>query len=149
MTCSKWTITTYINDQQRDVEVIVYDTLAIMRREATKWANRVTPGQSDFSNSGGVCHGFERVRCYEDGTEKPYPHAATIRLAKGHTTPLIVSHEIAHAAQHLYALDHLGYDSKELAVDHFGAANENFAYLYGELFSAAWEAINNRNPTTG
>ena len=142
MTRRKWTITTYVNDQQRDVELVVYDTLGAMRREATKWANRITPGQADFSNAEGVCHGFDLIRYYEDGTERKHPHAATVRLAKGYTSPLIVSHEIAHAAQHLYALDFLSFDSKELAVDHFDAANEDFAHLYGELFSAAWGAIN-------
>jgi len=142
VTRRKWTITTYVNSQRREVELIVYDTLGAMRGEATKWANRITPGQADFSNAEGVCHGFERIRCYEDGTDEKSPHAAIVRLSRGHTSALILSHEMAHAAQHLYALDFLGVDSKELAVDHFDAANEDFAYLYGELFSAAWGAIN-------
>lgn len=142
MTRRKWTITTYVNGQQREVSLVVYDTLGMMRREATRWAKRVTPFYVDFTEAVGVCHGFERIRVYADDTEKKHPHAATVRLARGHTSILIVSHEIAHAAQHLYSLDFLGVESKELAVDHFDAANEDFAHLYGELFAAAWSAIN-------
>tara|TARA_R110002051_G_scaffold1853_2_gene10162 strand:- start:1524 stop:1985 length:462 start_codon:yes stop_codon:yes gene_type:complete len=142
MTRRKWTITTYVNGQQREVSLVVYDTLGVMRRESTKWANRVTQGKADFSAAEGVCHGFELIRVYKDGSEKKHPHAVTVRLAQGHTSPLIVSHEIAHAAQHLYALDFLGSRRDELAVDHIDVDNENFAHLYGELFAAAWGAIN-------
>jgi len=141
MSRRKWTITTHITGTERGVDIVVYDTVAIMRRESTRFAKHIGEREPAFHDSMGGCHGFERIHAYDDGTETPDPLSAIIRLSAGNLTSLIVSHEVAHAAQHIYRIDHLGYESKELAVDHFHVGNEDFAHLYGELFSAVWETL--------
>lgn len=145
MSRRKWTITTHVTGTKREVELVVYDTLAIMRREAARWAKAAGFSKPNFSDAQGVCHGFELIRVHGDGTETPHPHAVTVRLARGNVTPTIVSHELAHAAQHLYLLDHLTRGGSELASDHFDGGNENFAHLYGEIFAAAWGALTEAN----
>jgi hypothetical protein len=141
MTRRKWTITTWVTGARRDVDLVLYDNLTIMRRESTRFAKHIGEKAPDFHEAQGVCHGFERIHISKDSTETSDPLSAIIRLSRGSITPLIVSHEVAHAAQHIYLLDVLGYDSKQLATNHFTAGNEEFAHLYGELFSAAWTSV--------
>lgn len=131
-----WTISTHVTGRRRDVELRLYDDLAHMRRAATAWASR-KHAASDFREAAAVAHGFQRLT-YANGVEVEKPLVAIIRLARSHVTPKIVSHEVAHAAQHIYGLD---YDDGEPVINHMHSGNEDFAYLYGELFAAAWTCV--------
>lgn len=139
MTVRKWTITVHETGQPREVNVFLYDSLAKMRGAGKRHAKALGDPGIEFPEAVGICHGFERIRVNADGTEKSMPLVCVVRLEVNHLTPLIISHEMAHAAQHLYGLDMLSGD--ELARDHFDAANEDFAHLYGELFNAAWMVL--------
>lgn len=137
----RWTITTYASGKQRDIDIVLYDNAARMRTEATKHANNIGEANTSFADAHGVCHGFERFHIAASGTETLDPLSAIIRLHRDQLTPIVISHEVAHAAQHIYGLDLIG-DNHD-ARDHFTAGNEDFAWLYGELFAAAWTALKN------
>lgn len=121
--------------------MVLYSTVSRMRGEATRWARHIGEKTGFFDNAVGVCHGFNRIRVAKDGTEKQDPLVAIIRLNIAYLTPTVLSHELAHAAQHMYGLDLLGDDHE--AANHFHSGNEDFAYLYGELFNAAWGVLEN------
>lgn len=139
MTVRKWTITVHATGQPREVNVFLYDSLARMREAARRHAAKVGDPGISFPDAIAICHGFENIAISTNGAEKSHPLACIVRFELNHLTPLIISHEIAHAAQHLYGLDMLTGD--ELALDHFDAGNEDFAHLYGELFNAAWMVL--------
>lgn len=134
-----WTITVHATGQPREVEVVLYEKVADMRRAASRFSRVIGEAAGTFNNAAGVCHGFHRIRVYADGTEKEHPLVSIVRLHKGALSPLIVSHEMSHAAQHVYGLDMVNDD--DLARDHFDAANEDYAHLFGELFAAAWNVL--------
>jgi hypothetical protein len=110
-----------------------------MRGEATRFARHIGEKTGHFKDSLGVCHGFSYIRIHPDGSETEHPRAALIRFNTDNLTPLVISHEIAHAAQHLYGLDMLKDDDQP--SDLFTSGNEDFAYILGELFNAAWSAL--------
>lgn len=138
MTRRFWTVTIEI-DEPREVNVYLYDTVEEMRAAAMEFATevgeKVEEGHYDYAL--GVTHGYWRYR-----DEDLLPEVVTMRLVRGHLLPEIISHEVAHAAQHLYLVDHLdGGDSEDLAVDHFASDNETFAYIFGALFGAIWTML--------
>lgn len=128
----RWLITTHTTGRPRQVEVRLYTDLNHLRGAATRYTADVA-SPIDFSNAAGTCHGFVREREGKNGEWIQHPLCAIIRLAADHLTPLIVAHEVAHAAQHIYGLD---YDDGEPIAEHMHSGNEDFAYLYGELFNA-------------
>ena len=137
----RWTITTHQTGRPRDVDIMLYPTTRSMRIAAAQWAHR-RGGQETFEHALGVCHGFEKVLIDAEGFEHSERLSSIIRLALEHVTVDIVCHEAVHAAQHLYRLDMIA-DRSALAVDHFDAANEEFATLAGDLFAAVWSCVRN------
>lgn len=134
-----WTITTYASGRKREIDLRLYKSPRELRAAATRFTHQWETLSDKFIDTLGVCHGFNFIRIHKDGTETEQDLAAIIRLSEGHLTPTIVSHEVAHAAQHLYGLDLLKKTDK--AADLFTSGNEDFAYLTGELFAAVWSAI--------
>ena len=119
--------------------MILYANTRNLRRAANRHAH-ITGETGRFTDTVGICHGFIREK-HIDGEWVEEDCCAIIRLAETHLTPLIVSHEFSHAAQHIYGLDYL--DDRPLE-EHMHAGNENFAHLQGELMSAAWGIFANR-----
>ena len=139
MTVRHWTITTHHTGKPRDVDVYLYDKNSHMRAAAARHSNSIEPRPGEYKNAAAVCHGFQRVQIDEDGTETDHPQAAIIRFSHEHLNAEVISHEVAHAAQHLYGIDML--NEGDLAVDHFTTSNEPFAYLAGDLFAAIWTSL--------
>jgi hypothetical protein len=137
-----WTITIHESGQPREVEVVLYERVADMRRAATRFARVVGEKAGSFNDAAGVCHGFQRIRVNADGTEKDSPLVSIIRLHQEALTVKVLSHEVAHAAQHIYGIDLIEPPMTD-AIDHFHSANEAFAHLYGELYAAAWSVLSN------
>ena len=136
MTRRHWTITTHLTGRPRDVDVFLYDKLSHMRGAATRHSKAWETDPEGFAHAAAVTHGFRMFGILADGTEEEAARAAIIRFSRERITPEIVSHEVTHAAQHLYGLDCVGEGDK--AKDHFDSANETFAYLLGDLFSTVW-----------
>lgn len=129
-----WVITTYVTGRPRAVEVRLYRDVNHLRGAATRH-NAWSGEHGAFTDAVGVCHGFTRGRIDASGEWHEDETVAIIRLAETHLTPLIISHEVAHAAQHIYGLDY----ADEQPVDaHMHSGNEDFAHLLGELFDATW-----------
>lgn len=135
MTRRRFTITTDITTKPREFDLFIYDTLGTMQGAAKKWAKVAQPDDSDFSDTAAVVHGFQRFKYGPAGEEIESPTVAIVRLVKDRLTPHIVSHEVAHLAQHIYGLD---YDDGLPVEEHMHSGNENFAFLYSELFATVW-----------
>lgn len=143
MTARAFTIKTELTGVDREIEVIVYDKVEHMRRSSRahdkRWSGGRMP-EGGYESALAVTHGYTRVHVADDGTETPHALAATLRLVRGHLSPEIVSHEVAHLAQHLYGLDL--YESQGLeGRDHWDAGNEVFAYLYGGLYATVMDIV--------
>lgn len=136
----KWEIRTHASGRPRVIDVRLYKSRKELRAAATRWC-RTAGTDDDFTGAGGVCHGFRSIWIDDDGTETEQELCAIVRLSETDLTPLVVSHEIAHAAQHIYGLDLLPEGAN--AAECFTAGNEDFAYLMGELFAAAWRVLRN------
>lgn len=132
----RWTITTHVTDKRRDVDLILYQRRSDLRGAAAKFARTIGEKRRAFDGLA-VCHGFQRFN-YRDGVETESPLVSIIRLSTEDLSPLIVAHEVAHAAQHIYGID---YSDDRPIIEHMHSGNENFAYLYGELFGAVWKCI--------
>lgn len=134
MGVKRWEVTTDVTGKPRTVEVRLYSDVNHLRGAATR--HNAWSGESEaFANAVGVCHGFTRGRVGPGGEWDEDQTVAIIRLAETHLTPLIVIHEAAHAAQHIYGLD---YADERPLEDHMHAGNEEFAHLMGELGAAIW-----------
>lgn len=136
MTTRRWTISTDVSGPTRDIELLLYDEPEHLRSAAASWS--LMPGQ--YNNAHGAVHGFRGSHVGGDGTKRVKPLCAIMRLCRGHLGPEQISHEVAHLAQHLYGLDMLdtyGF----LAADHFHPDNDDFAYLFGELFNAVMKIL--------
>lgn len=143
MTRRRWTITTHATGRPRDIDVYLYDRPAHMRAAATRHSKAWETDFEPFSNAAAVTHGFQHIRIHDDGTEEEQQLAAIIRFSRENLTPEIIAHEVAHAAQHLYRLD--CFNEGDPAEDHFGSANETFAYLLGDLFEIIWTILHPTN----
>lgn len=128
-----WTITTRVTGRKREVELHVYEGIGDLRRAASRFSRVVGEEPGSFNDALGVCHGFHRLYVHANGGETESPLVAKIRLWQGNLTPLVVAHEIAHAAQHIYGID---YNDDQPIAEHMHSGNEDFAHLYGELFAA-------------
>lgn len=131
---NRWLITTDITGKPRAIEIRLYTDLNHLRGAATRhyaWSGE----QGTTKDMLAVCHGFTRGNVNASGDWDEDLTVAIIRLTRTHLTPLIISHEVAHAAQHIYGLD---YEDHRPVVDHMHAGNEDFAQLLGELFAAVW-----------
>lgn len=140
MKARTWRVTTHVTGTRRAVEVRLYSDLNHLRGAATRYA--ASAGESiSYSEAAGTCHGFTTEK-FVRGEWRERPLVAIIRFAETHLTPLIIAHEVAHASQHIYGLD---FDDEKPVAEHMHSGNEDFAYLYGELFAAVWGIF---NPTT-
>lgn len=137
-----WTITTYASGRKRQIDLRLYKSPRELRAAATRFVRQWEKPANKFTDTLGVVHGFQHIRINDDDTETEQDLVAIIRLAENHLTPTIISHEIAHAAQHLYGLDILKPDDN--AEDLFTSGNEEFAWITGELFAAVWTAVNSK-----
>lgn len=134
MGVKRWEVTTHVTGKPRTVEVRLYTDVNHLRGAATRH-NAWSSEQGGYEDAVGVCHGFTRGRVDAAGNWDEDQTVAIIRLAEPHITPLIVLHEAAHAAQHIYGLD---YDDGKPAGEHMHSGNEDFAHLMGELGAAIW-----------
>lgn len=128
----QWVVTTQVTGKPRAVEVRLYSDVNHLRGAATRH-NSWTGETGTYRDAVGVCHGFTRGRVGANGEWDEDEIVAIIRFAETHLSPLIVLHEVAHAAQHIYGLD---YDDGAPLEDHMHAGNEDFAHLMGELGAA-------------
>ncbi|QXE28936.1 MULTISPECIES: hypothetical protein [Microbacterium] len=128
-------MTTHVTGKPRAVEVRLYSDVNHLRGAATRHSQWSGKRDESFAHAVGVCHGFTRSRIGSDGEWHEDETVAIIRLAATHISPLIVIHEAAHAAQHIYGLD---YDDGKPLEDHMHSGNEDFAHLMGELAAAIW-----------
>lgn len=131
----------HVTGRPRTVEVRLYTDVNHLRGAATRF-NSWSGEKGTFADTVGLCHGFTRGHFDADGAWREDVVVSIIRLAETHLTPLIISHEVAHAAQHIYGLDH---DDERPIAEHMHSGNEAFAHLYGELFAGVWGIF---NPTT-
>lgn len=134
MAARRWVVTTHVTGKPRAVEVRLYGDVNHLRGAATRH-NAWSGETGTYRDAVGVCHGFTRGHVGPDGEWDEDVVVAILRLAATHLTPLIISHEVAHAAQHIYGLD---FDDAQIVGEHMHAGNENFAHLYSELFAAVW-----------
>lgn len=140
-----WVIGTEISGRHREIEILLHGDLRGMRTAATYHDREIGKGKVNgaYKNALGLTSGWWS----DEG-----PSAGHIRFTRGHTTPEIVAHEVAHMAMWLYRLDCLEgsytgdfsvawpIDSKEVE-DHFQPDNERFAYIMGALFATVWELV--------
>lgn len=125
MSHHSWILETEMTGRVRHVQIVVYDNLEGLRRASIRWSKGLhKPGY--FRNANGVTQTYTKVKAGEN--------IAIIRFARGYLSPEIVSHEVAHLAQHLYGVDMMKGKSKK-AKEHMHGSNEAFAYLYGALFA--------------
>jgi len=140
MTVRHWTVTTHHTGKPREVDFHLYDKQSQMRAAASRHSNRIEPDPANHhEHVAAVCHCFTLSHVVADGTEIESPKAAIIRFSREHLNAEVISHEVAHAAAHLYGLDLINPD--DLAADHFTGNNEPFAYLAGDLFAAIWPML--------
>lgn len=125
----RWEVTTHVTGKPRTVEVRLYTDVNHLRGAATRH-NKWSGEKGTWEDTVGICHGFTRGRYDANGEWDEDQTVAIIRLAETHLTPLIIIHEVAHAAQHIYGLD---YDDDRRIEDHMHSGNEEFAHLMGEL----------------
>ncbi len=117
----------------------VYKTQKALQRAARRHA-RLAGNKEQFDGTAGVCHSYERVRIEEGKPEIISPEIGTIRLSEQHLSNLVVSHEVVHAALHLYrklyGTEREWEGSSENADFGNGVSEmeEDFCYLYGDLF---------------
>lgn len=123
-------------------KVIVYENIKQLRKDTKKYdaLRKVKIKDNEDEEILGLCHSFERYKADKDGKFKRLPNIGIIRLAKTYLTTEIVAHEVVHAAMHNYRID---YGNEDIYNGTNGNANfgnnccdeeENFAYIYGELF---------------
>ena len=107
--------------------VRIHQNVAALRRAATAYH----PGV-DFTDCLGCCH---TAGWYDtDGTIRGGRggYAGIIRLAHGHLTPAIITHELVHAAVATYRLT----VNPDVRLGRgVGAREEHLADLFGELFA--------------
>jgi len=146
----KWTITTTATGKKRQVQVILYERLQDLRGAVTKYENKNGKSEHLDADVIAICHSFFTQKIgKKQEVELEYPLVNIIRLSREYLTPMIIAHEFAHAAQHIYGLDYLMSWKNPM-----NGANEEFAEIYGELFNAFWPMIHtqvtfkNSNRTT-
>lgn len=147
MSARRWIVTTHVTGKPRAVEVRLYSDVNHLRGAATRHNRWSGEKGLSLSDTVGICHGFVRGRYDAQGEWDEDVVVAIIRLAETHLTPLIVLHEVAHAAQHIYGLD---YDDGKPIEEHMHSGNEDFAHLMGELGAAIWDIFADAatDPTT-
>lgn len=133
MAARRWVVTTHVTGTPRAVEVRLYDDLNHMRGASTRHSIKVGEDTHDFSGAVATCQSFIREHIQPDGSSKLDPITSIIRLVVNEVSTLIIAHEVAHAAQHIYGLD---YNDGQPVEEHMHGGNEDFAHLYGELFAA-------------
>lgn len=115
------------------VRVIVHPTLQDLRKEGQKhynnWQGRTTR-DDDLMEAAGICHRFHMADS---------PVYAVVRLAPPNIGVGVVSHEMAHAAVHLWEIQHKWDPKVRLGCEN----DEWFCWVLGELVRCAvdkmWE----------
>lgn len=138
----QWTITTEISGKERHIELVLHDDVKQMRAAARRFSKKLDEEteRGFFGKTLAVAHAY-RTYDADIGIEADMPEVATIRFVRGHLLPEVTSHEVLHIAQWLYLADVLGEDSTDLAVNHFHAANERFAHMFGGLYAVIMEIL--------
>jgi hypothetical protein len=120
--------------------VRIYPNVKELREAAVKHSKKTGENSPLFKDTYGVCHTYERIKIKPDGAEEMINEIGTIRLSNPNCRTGIVAHEVVHAAMHLYRLlygvEH-EYEGSTHNADFGNGCNEdeeNFAYIYGELF---------------
>jgi hypothetical protein len=135
-----WQVTTHVTGKRRRVDLYLYSDANHLRGAATRH-NAWSGETGGYAEAVGVCHGFTRGHVDRNGDWIEDDTVAIIRLTETHLSPLVICHEVAHAAQHIYGLDH----TDERHVDeHMHSGNEDFAHLMGELYAAVWSIFASR-----
>lgn len=130
--------------------VIVYPTTREMI-DAANEHTKETGEDMKYTGSAGVCHTYQRLKITEKGEETLLNEIGTIRLAKTHLNTEVVSHEVLHAAMHLYRLlygTEREYEGSSHNADFGSGCNpqeENLCYLFGEMFRDMNLKLHNNN----
>jgi hypothetical protein len=106
----------------RAVLVHVYDTKADLLTAARAFGSEVSE-----ADTGAITHSFG----YRFPPPESMRHMALIRLHLGQLDSETISHEVTHAAMHVYFADRARWHSRARA--HMTGDNEVIAYLIGEL----------------
>lgn len=136
---TRWTVTTHVTGQRREIEVFIYERLAHLRAAATRHSRQWDDEAQTFPDTLGVCQTYRRVRIKPGGEEVEHAQIATIRLHRRNATLALVAHESMHAAAWLYRVDCTEPD--DLAADHLQADNEILAECLADVFDAVWRAV--------
>lgn len=116
--------------------VVIYENLETMRASADRWC-RKTGTVSDNHNILGICHCFEKFNVRNDVMTKS-DECGIIRLSLPHLRNEVFSHELVHAALHLYRLEERA-GEELLGQANFGDSidprEEKLALIYGRLYS--------------
>jgi hypothetical protein len=102
------------------VRVKVHDNVAALRMASKKYAIAWDDKDADFSDTCGICHCFHM---------QGDPVVALVRLAPPHIGAGVVAHEMAHAAVHLWEVQHK-WETKHRITN---GKDEWFCMVLGEL----------------
>lgn len=120
-------VSTRRTGERRTVRVWIYDTLEELRDAAQRFNPNTEPGW--FDDALGVCQTYDVADA--EGVVRLDPTAPMIvRLFRGELGVGVVSHELNHAATHIYGAT-LTPDVR--AVDVLHNANETLAHLQSDL----------------
>lgn len=126
MILADFVIRVEFEEQPREVQVVVYDSVKGLRIAATQYENRGASRKlrkrGQFANTLGICHRFERM----DHTGKKHPQCAIVRLAWPNLGVGIISHELTHAVVWMHELN-------EAEIPLTCKNDEMFAWVVGEL----------------
>lgn len=111
--------------------VKIYPTVGQLRAAACKYDHRINPAEAL-----GVTHHFMWIDKHQRLYFAPRGYAGIIRLTDEHLTADIVAHEITHAAIAVYRMDIDAHVRLGIELDE---AEEDLAYILGDLFAAYWQ----------
>ncbi len=120
-------ITLRHHGEARRVHVTIYDDLDQLREHA---ATEAQGDGQDYNNALAVTSRWSRYRFTDSSSAGVlHPLCARIRLTRNHLTMAIITHEVGHAALHIWQL---GNEDHALSTDDIDG-EEEFCYLLGEL----------------
>ena len=135
-----FTIFVHYGEKPRGVRIKVHDNVAALRMAATKYTKVWrSPKQrkkltEEFSQTLGICH---RMYMQND------PVCAIVRLAPPNLGIGILTHELMHAAVHIWEIEHQ-FNDTPLRCDN----DEELAWVIGELVRCAANALYERKVWT-
>lgn len=117
--------------------VYIYSNVEELRKAGNQHS-KLIGSDDNFDECHGLCHTYDRFKIKEDGSEELVEDIGTIRLAITHLGTIYVSHELVHAALHLYRRAASMIVNRKIDANFgsgCGSREETFAYMYGELFA--------------